>query len=185
MIRRGDWTGTYKGILQGSFFWACTGLLLGCSSAEQKSAHHLADAEHWAAEGKTNEAVLEYRRAIHLNPKDPKAHLALARIFIDRQEYPSAYEQLRAVQKVAPEDHEAKLLSANVMLKTHNFLKAIEQVQPLLKKNPDDSQALLILAQSSYATKDQATAAVCNQPRFAAGPKKQPGVVFKGHFTTV
>jgi len=121
---------------------------------------HLADAEHWAKEGKTNEAILEYRRAIQLNPKDPKAHLALAKIYIDRQEYQSAYQQLQVVQKVDPEDHESKVLTASVMFKTRDFSKARDQAQALINSpnNQDDTEALMILAQSSFAMKDRLTA---------------------------
>src|ERR1700732_2286849 len=136
----------------------CLGSLIGCGNAQEKSARHFADAEHWAAVGKTNEAIVEYRRAIQLNPKDPKAHLALAKIFMDRQESPSAYQQLQAVRKNAPDNHEANVMIANIMLKAHDFAKAKEQAEALISKNPDDTDALLVLAESSFATKDLAAA---------------------------
>src|SRR2546428_7421270 len=47
------------------------GLLVGCASPPQMAADHVEQAEHWAARGKPNEAILEYRRAIQLDPKAP------------------------------------------------------------------------------------------------------------------
>src|SRR6516165_1220136 len=52
-------------------FGAC--LPTGCGTPQQRAAHHLELAEHWSASGKVNEAILEYRRAIQLDPKAPAA----------------------------------------------------------------------------------------------------------------
>src|SRR5258708_36396634 len=41
-----------------------TCFLISCASPQQKAARHLEQAEHWAKEGKTNEAILEYHRTI-------------------------------------------------------------------------------------------------------------------------
>ena len=130
------------------------GLLIGCGSPQERSARHMEQAEHWAAEGKINEAIVEYRRAIQLNPKDPKAHLALAKIFIDRQEYQSGAQQIGVVRKGAPDNREAQVMMADLELKTRNPDKAREQAQALVSKYPDDTESLMILAESSFAMKD-------------------------------
>jgi tetratricopeptide (TPR) repeat protein len=128
--------------------------LIGCASAQEKSARHFADAEHWAAEGKINEAIVEYRRAIQLNPKDPKAHLALAKIFIDRQDIPSGVQQLKIVLKNNPDDHDANVALAKLLIKTPQFAQAKALSDSLLKKNPNDTDALLISAQCALKTPD-------------------------------
>jgi tetratricopeptide (TPR) repeat protein len=152
---------------------ACAALLIGCSSVQEKSARHIADAEHWAKEGRINEAILEYRRATQLNPKDPKAHLALAKIYIDRREYQSAYQQLQVVQKIDPNDQEARVLTASVMFKTRDFSRARKQAQDLLDlpNNQDDIEALMIVAQSSFAMKDLSAAASATDHVLRLDPK--------------
>jgi tetratricopeptide (TPR) repeat protein len=119
-------------------------------------------AEHWASRGKVNEAILEYRRAIQLQPKAPAAHLALAKIFLDRQDLPSAYQQLNNVRKNAPDNHEAQVMMADLMLKSRQFPEAREQAEMLIKQNPDDTEALTILAESALALKDRALAQETN-----------------------
>src|SRR5579862_3289624 len=128
--------------------------VIGCASAQEKSARHFADAEHWAAEGKINEAIVEYRRAIQLNPKDPKAHLALAKIFIDRQDIPSGVQQLKIVLKNNPDDHDANIGLAKLLIKTPQFAQAKVLADSLLNKNRNDIDALLISAQCSLKTPD-------------------------------
>src|SRR5215831_17352361 len=113
-------------------------LLAGCSSPQQRAAHHMELAEHWAARGKVNEAILEYRRAIQLQPKAPAAHLALAKIFLDRQDFYSADQQLNNVRQNAPDNHEAQVMMADLMLKTRQFRESQEQAQALTKENPND-----------------------------------------------
>lgn len=135
-----------------SLFLTC--LLVGCASPQQKAARHFDQAQHWAAEGKTNEAVVEYRRAIQLDPKSPAARIELAKIFIERKDYISAYQQLNTVRKNAPDNYEAQVMMADVLFKARNFAEAEQQAQALVKQNPNDTEALLILAQSAFAMKD-------------------------------
>jgi cellulose synthase operon protein C len=137
-------------------------LLTGCSSPQQRAAHHIELAEHWAARGKVNEAILEYRRAIQLQPKAPAAHLALAKIFLDRQDVPSAYQQLNNLRKNAPDNHEAQVMMADLMLETRQFREAQEQAQALTKQNPNDTEALMILTETALAMQDTELARTTN-----------------------
>lgn len=132
-----------------SILLAC--ISMGCGSAQEKSKRHLDQADHWLAEGKTNEAILEYRRAIQLNPPDPRAHLALAKIFAGRGDYSSAIKQLNNVMKNAPDNREAPDMLANLMVKAFDFKDARDLAQKILKDNPDDTDALMVVAESSYS----------------------------------
>jgi tetratricopeptide (TPR) repeat protein len=127
---------------------------IGCGSAQEKSKRHLDQADHWLAEGKTNEAILEYRRAVQLNPPDPRAHLALAKIFISKGDYLSAVKQLNNVIKNAPDNREAPDMLADLMVKVRNYKGAREQAQKILKTDPDDTLALMVLAESSFQLGD-------------------------------
>ena len=128
-------------------------------------------AAHWAERGKVNEAILEYRRAIQLQPRAPAAHLALAKIFLDRQDFPSAYQQLNNVRQNAPDNHEAQVMMADLMLKSQQFNEAQEQAQALIKQNPDDTEALEILAESALAVKDRTLAQTTNNHVMQLDPK--------------
>ena len=133
-------------------------LLVGCASPQQKAARHLEQAEHWAATGKTNEAILEYRRAVQLDAKSPVAHLALAKIFMDRGDYPSAYREANTVHKNNPMNEKAQLMIAELYFKTGDFTEAQKQAQTLADRNLSDIGAWMIVAESAIALKDQRVA---------------------------
>lgn len=135
-------------------FLTGTCLLISCANSQQKAARHLEQAEYWAEKGKIGEATVEYRRAIQLDPSSSKAHIALAKIFMDRQDYASAFQQLKGVQKSAPENHEGQLMIADLTFRTGNFAEAEKEAQALIHENPNDADALTILAESALATKD-------------------------------
>ena len=166
-----------------SFLLAC--VAVGCGSAQEKSKRHLDQADHWLAEGKTNEAILEYRRAVQLNPPDPRAHLALAKIFISKGDYQSAIKQLNNVIKNAPDNREAPDMLADLMIRGRYFKEAREQAQKILKTNPDDTLALMVLAESSFHMGDVEQAQTNYRSRFADRPDEQPRVVSKGSLADV
>lgn len=133
---------------------ACIAFGTGCGSAQERSKRHFEQAEHLAAQGKTNEAIVEYRRAIQLNPANPKAHLALSKIFVERSEFLSAYQQLSFVGQNDPNNREAQEMMADLRLKAHDFAGARDLARTLVGKYPGDTQALMVLAESSLALKD-------------------------------
>lgn len=145
-------------LLGGLFLLVCTGALIGCGSAQERAARHLEQADHWLAEGKTNEAVVEYRRAIQLDPKDPKPHLKLAKIFLDRQDYTNGMQQLSVLRKIAPDNIEAQLMAAEMFLKGRSFDRARTMALDIVKNNPDNTEALMIIAESSFAMGDKTQA---------------------------
>lgn len=155
-------------------------LLSGCASPQQKAARHIEQGRHWAAEGKMNEATVEYRRAIQLDPKSPTAHIALAKILIERKDYISAYQQLNNVSKNTPDNHEAQVMKADLLFKTRNFAEAEQQAQALVKQKPDDPDALLILAQSAFAMKDTHLAQATTDHVLQLDPKNGLAWYIKG-----
>jgi tetratricopeptide (TPR) repeat protein len=146
-------------------------LISACASPQQKAEHHLEEAAHWAARGKTNEAILEYRRTIQLDPKNTTARLALARIFIAQQDYASAYQQLNKVLQNTPDNEEAQGVMADLMLKSRKFPEAQQWASGLISKNQDNIAALMILAQSAFAMKDLSLAKTTTDHVLELDPK--------------
>jgi tetratricopeptide (TPR) repeat protein len=153
-VRNGGHLGRRAGTGLFCLSWFAVCLLIGCATPQQKAARHMEQAEHWAKEGKTNEAIVEYRRAIQFDPKSPTAHLALAKIFMERQDYLGTLQQLKNVLNNSPDNHEAQVMMADVLFKGRNFAEAENKAQGLVDKNSNDVDALLILAQSAFAMKD-------------------------------
>ena len=70
------------------------GAISGCSTPEEKSASHLANAEILLAENELQKARIEYANALQLNQNLPEAWYGLARIHEQRQEWKKAYNIL-------------------------------------------------------------------------------------------
>ena len=68
---------------------------VACSGEEQKR-RALASADTYAANGKYNEAIIEYRRAIQIDEKDGQARLRLARTYLNNDD---ATEGLREIDR--------------------------------------------------------------------------------------
>jgi len=174
LLRRrslGTWRAKPALVLGGLFLLACTGALIGCGSAQERAARHLEQADHWAAEGKTNEAIVEYRRAVQLDPKNPQPHLKLAKIFLDRQDYADGMQQLSVLRKIAPDNIEAQLMAAEMFLKGRSFDRAKGLAQDIVKNNPDNTEALMIVAESSFAMNDRAGAQLKTNQVLQLDPK--------------
>lgn len=144
------WSGPGLGLLLA----ALVSLLAGCASSEQKAAQHIEQAEHWVAKGKISEATLEYRRAIQLDPKSPKARMALARLLMDQHDYAGALQQLERVRNNWPQNQDAQLAIADLEFRTANFAKAELEAKKAVDQAPDSIEALALLAESSLAAKD-------------------------------
>jgi tetratricopeptide (TPR) repeat protein len=160
-------------------FLLVTYLLVGCASSQQKAERHLEQAEHWAAKGKLGEATLEYRRAIQLDPKSLKARLALAKIFMDRQDYAAAYQQFDSVRKNMPDNREERLMMADLTFRTGNVAEAEKDAQVLVDQSPDDVEALAILAESALAAKDTKLASFSADHILQIDPRNSRGWYLK------
>jgi tetratricopeptide (TPR) repeat protein len=129
--------------------------LVGCGGNPQaKAQQFLQRARQAAKEGKTNEAILDYRRAIQYQPKAAGLHVELAKFYVHTQDYLSAYKELSIVLKMQPKNWEAREELAELMMRGGDAPNARAEAEQLLKEKPDDIPALLVLARSALGLKN-------------------------------
>ena len=76
---------------------------------EQRAQEQLAKAREYTKQGKINEAIIEYRRAIQTDSKIAVLHSELGKLYVDRQDYINGSRQLATAVQLDPSDKEARL----------------------------------------------------------------------------
>jgi tetratricopeptide (TPR) repeat protein len=97
-----------------------------------------------AAQGKYQEAILEYKRALTIAP-NPQVSLNLARSYYKAAQFPAAIEQLESLRKSSPGDLQALQLLADCYLRSGENKKVIELVKPLRRGDPDNPAIAYLL----------------------------------------
>jgi Flp pilus assembly protein TadD len=139
--------------------WA--GLLLGamwlaaCSKDPNK---YLASGDKYFKAGKYQEAVIQYRNAIQLNPKLAQAHYELSRAYFQLKSPAAAYRELRETVTLDPENSDAQLEFATLLIGGKKYDEAKAAAAKVLAANPRSSRAHAILGDEFALTGDWAGA---------------------------
>jgi Flp pilus assembly protein TadD len=65
--------------------------------------------------GKSDEAIVEYREAIHLQPKNASAHYNLSIVYQKKKDMPSAIAELRIAAKLSPDWPTPHIMLTNLL----------------------------------------------------------------------
>lgn len=80
-------------------------LLSSCSSdPNQRKLSYLKSGQHYFNQKKFQEAVIEFRNAIQIDPRFAEAHYQLARSYQSLKNYNAAYRELLDTVTLAPEN---------------------------------------------------------------------------------
>lgn len=139
--------------------WAalCLGVIClnGCSKDPNK---YLASGDKYFKAGKYNEAVVEYRNAIQLDPKLVQAHYQLSRAYVQLKSLGPAYNELRQTVELDPKNADAQLELATLLLGAKKYAEAKAPAAAVLASNPANGRAHEILGDEAALTGDSAGA---------------------------
>ncbi len=138
----------------------CVPLLLylpGCSSKEEKAARFVTRGDRLIESGDPVRAILQYKNALQLDPKNPAAHLALGKAFLAQKNYPQAYRTLLAALELDPNLDEARLEVATLLAGSQPE-NALEQISKIGKPEPFETRIAVVTASAYMGLKkyDQA-----------------------------
>jgi Flp pilus assembly protein TadD len=91
------------------------------------------------AEGKTDEAIEHYRKAINSAPDFAMAHNNLGTLLIGKSQFPDAQKELEQSIRLAPGDPKPCFNLANLMLLTGKLDDAEKYLQDGFRKQPDSA----------------------------------------------
>jgi Tfp pilus assembly protein PilF len=93
------------------------------------------------AQGKVDEAITEYRAALHIRVQDPTANNALGTALIAKGEPELAIPYLRTATESSPNDFDAHYNLAQALAATEDFPAAADEFATAVRLRPDDANA--------------------------------------------
>ena len=123
-------------------------LAAGCQSDEEKVATFLSNAEEYVEQGSLNEAIIEYRNVLQIDPNNAEAHYALAKAYLELKRGKEAYWELSETVRLNPENTDARLTLGGLSLVGRNFEESLEQAEKTLELDPTESSAWVLKGQS-------------------------------------
>jgi predicted Zn-dependent protease len=91
------------------------------------------------AEGKTDEALEHYRKAIKEAPDFAVAHNSLGSLYVGKSDFPAAQKEFAECMRLAPGDSKAYFNMANLMLLTGKLQDAERFLQDGFRTQPDSA----------------------------------------------
>jgi tetratricopeptide (TPR) repeat protein len=151
------------------FLLATATAAAGCSTeaAKQKA---LANGNAYFAEGKVPEAIIEFRRAVQLDPQWGAARRRLAEAYLKNNTPRSALQELVRAADLLPEDSELQLLVGNFLLMAGRFEDARGRADQVLKREPTNAAAHVVRGNALVGLKefgaalDEMEVALTNDP---------------------
>lgn len=124
-------------------------LLAGCRTPEQKKARFLATGNQLLKKQDYKRAVLQFKNAVQLGPKDAEAHYGLAQAYLALGGFKPAVAELFKAAELDPKNAKAQLSLAELLAGSSNkdlIEDAYRRAAAVSGAAPDDADALTILA---------------------------------------
>ena len=129
-------------------------LLVGCESEEERIQSFTASGDSYRAAGEYDEAIIEYKNALQINPNLVSAHESLAESYLRTDRIREGYWELGETIRLNPEDVESRITYATLSLAMNQTDGLIEQVETIAELAPENPKGQLLLGQT-YASVDR------------------------------
>ena len=127
---------------------------LGCASDEERIAQFLERGETYVAEGQDEEAIIEYKNVLQIDPEHAEAHFALSKALLRVGKVREAYWEMSESVRVDPENIEARLRYGTFATQIPDFDLALDQANAILEMDPRNPRALTLRAQARENRED-------------------------------
>jgi tetratricopeptide (TPR) repeat protein len=126
-------------------------LCSGCTK-QAKKIRHLTSAKRDFAAGKYEEAEIEYRRVLQVDPANATAISQLGVIYYEQGRFPQALGLLKKATELTPDNSDLRLKLCLTELSLGDLRHASTNALLVLQKQPGQEDALLVLAESTFST---------------------------------
>ena len=132
-------------------------IALGCGSRETRAARHLARGEEYQKAGQQEEALIEYRSALQLEPSSADVNYRIAEILQSQGKYPDALFYYRETHRLDPKRVDAAMAEAKLLL-FQDKPRAKELIDDALAQDPANPVVHLRRMDLALADADTQTA---------------------------
>jgi tetratricopeptide (TPR) repeat protein len=149
------------------------GLLQGCTrDPNVRKAKYLKSGEHYASEGKQQEAIIQYSNAIKIDHNYAAAHYDLAKSYLKMGAYAGGYAELMRTVELDPKNIQAKLDLGTFLLAAKQYPRSKDQANAVLVLQPNNADAIALLSSVALAQGDRAEALTQIQRALAIDPNR-------------
>ena len=124
---------------------------LGCQSDQEKIADFMSRGEAYAEEGKQNEASIEFRNVLKLDPNNAKAHHELAKAYLRAEKIREGYWEMNETVRLDPSNVDARLSFGQMSAAARDFEEALAQADAVLVMQPENARGVMLKAQALEA----------------------------------
>jgi tetratricopeptide (TPR) repeat protein len=121
------------------------------------------------------------QKAITLNPKDEKANLKLAKLFLFTKEYPKVFVSINTVLKGNAYSDDAYFLKGVTYLDMRDTNKAISNLQTCVQTNPKNKDGFILLG-NIYTSKKDKLALQYFENAYKCDTSKMDGIYAQGMY---
>lgn len=137
-------------------------LQTGCSNEEKKAAEHLKRGEEYFQQGEYSAAIIEYRNATTIMPKNALAQYRLGLSYLETKDPVRAIQSLQRAASLDATNIDANLKVAEVYLIADKLPDAEKHIKSVLTQQPTNIDGLMLQARllSAKGQEDDAMSAV-------------------------
>jgi len=154
----------------------------GCQPDEQKLAEHLERAETYVEEGKVDEAIIEYKNVLQIDPNHADAHYGLARAYLRNRKAREGFWELRETVRLDPQNLEARLQFGQLSVYAGELEEALKQAEAVIEAEPDDRNAHLLKAEVLEAQKQPQEARAAYERALEIDPESRVALLVYANF---
>jgi tetratricopeptide (TPR) repeat protein len=147
--------------------------LVACQDDAAKLAEHVSRGDAYIEEGKLEEAIIEFKSALQIDPNDADSHYKLAHAFLKNQKPREGFWELRETVRLAPGNHEAAIEFSQLAVIAGEGEEALAQMNRVIAAEPGNAQAYIVRAQAHGSLKDEQAAFADFQAAVAADPENE------------
>ena len=137
-----------------------------------KKAKYLKSGENYAAQGKQQEAIIQYSNAIKIDKNYAAAHYDLAKAYMKLGAFAGGYQELQRTVALDPKNIQAKLDLGSLLLAAKQYPRSKEQANAVLALQPNNADAFALLSSVALAQGDHAEALTQIQKALAIDPNR-------------
>ncbi len=154
----------------------CAIAVIGLGSCSPDPAKHYADllasGKKYAAAGKYQDAVIQFRNAIDLHPRSADAHYQLALAYLNLKSPQQAYQELVSTVDLDRKNTDAQLRLAALFLAARKYEDAQKVLDTVIALEPGNATAHSLLGEKRAATQAWDSAAREFQTAMTLDPRK-------------
>ena len=148
-------------------------LLAGCASDEESLAAHYQRGEEYREGGDLDEAIIEFKNALQIDPNHAKAHYGLAQTFLAQGKAREGFWELRETVRLDPSNHDAAVQFAQISIYAGEIEEALERADAILAESPEDEKAWLVKGQAHEALEQEAEALAAYERAVEVAPDEE------------